>query len=623
MNRRAFLKAIGSAALLPILPRGLSASTNFRRRRPSDAAWPSQSAWKQLNDAVGGNLIPVDFPISLLKTDPPGDAARRLSKDLKNPYYIGDQPGLTQTLGWVDAWATKPSVCAVAARNAHDIAAAVNFARENDLRLVVKGGGHSYQGTSNAPDSLLVWTRHMNDITMHTAYVPHGCEHTLQPQPAVTIGAGTIGMQAYDAVTTQGGKYVQGGGCTTVCLGGLVQSGGFGSLSKHYGTAAGSLLEAEVVTADGKIRIANSCTNPDLFWALKGGGGGTFGVVSRMTLRVHDLPESFAVANFRIKAASDDAYRRLIREFVSFYRENLFNDHWGEQTRMRPDNSLLISMISHGLDATQAKKVWQPFLDWVARSPHAYSIEGRLTIGSIPARHWWDVQWWKEHWPEIAFPNRNAAIGLFDSALEHVLPQPVFDFDDRSGAQPNNAWWKGDADQVGWFIWGYESLWLPASLLESNAQQRLADALFAGSRYSGVALHFNKGLAGAPPDAIAGAANTAMNPAVLTAFALAIAAGGEQPAYPGIPGHEPSVEAGRNAASRIHQCMNQLRTLVPNGGAYVSESNYFEKGWQQAYWGSNYPRLAEIKRKYDADGLFIVHNGVGSEQWSAGGFTKL
>jgi FAD/FMN-containing dehydrogenase len=55
----------------------------------------------------------------------------------------------------------------------------------------------------------------------------------------------------------------------------------------------------------------------------------------------------------------------------------------------------------------------------------------------------------------------------------------------------------------------------------------------------------------------------------------------------------------------------------------VSESNYFEKGWQQSYWGDNYARLAEIKNKYDPDGLFIVHNGVGSEGWSADGFTKL
>jgi hypothetical protein len=69
--------------------------------------------------------------------------------------------------------------------------------------------------------------------------------------------------------------------------------------------------------------------------------------------------------------------------------------------------------------------------------------------------------------------------------------------------------------------------------------------------------------------------------------------------------------------------MSQLRALVPNPGSYVSESNYFEKHWQRSYWGSNYPRLAAIKTKYDPDGLFFVHNGVGSEEWSADGFTKL
>jgi FAD/FMN-containing dehydrogenase len=625
MNRRSFLKAIGSAALLPILPRRLSASTNFRRRRPSDATWPSPSAWKQLDDAVGGNLIPVDFPLSVFKTDPAGAAAKLLSENLKNPYYIGDQPGLTQTLGWIDAWASKPSVYAVAARNSHDIAEAVNFARQNDLRLVVKGGGHSYQGTSNAPDSLLIWTRHLNDIALHTEFVPQGCEHTLQPQSAVTLGAGTIWMQAYDAVTTRGGKYVQGGGCTTVGVAGLIQSGGFGSYSKHYGLAAGSLLEAEVVTADGEIRIANACTNPDLFWALKGGGGGSYGVVSKVTLRTHDLPEFFGVANFTVQAASDDAYRRLIREFVSFYHEHLFNDHWGEQAHVNPDNTLVISMLSHGLDTEQTKRVWQPFLDWVARSSQAYSIKGRLVMASVPARNWWDVQWWKEHWPELPFPNPdgNPLTALFDHALVYLHQQPLFDVDQRPDAGPNNAWWTGDAGQVGWFIWGSESLWLPASLLENDAQQRLADALFASSRLSGVELHFNKGLAGSPADAIAAAKDTAMNPAVLTAFALAIAAEAEGSAYPGIPGHEPSIVAGRKAAARIHQGMDELRAIVPNGGSYVSESNFFENGWQRSYWGSNYARLAEIKRKYDPDGLFFVHNGVGSEQWTADGFTKL
>src|SRR5438309_4925375 len=168
MNRRAFLKAVGSAALLPMMPRRLFASTSFRRRRPSDPTWPSQSAWKQLNDQVGGNLIPVNSPLSLLKTHPTGATAGNLWKNLKNPYYIGDDPGLTQSMGWVDAWTSKPSVYAVAARNAQDVVAAVKFAREKDLRAVVKGGSHSYRGTSNAPASLLIWTRHMHDIAMHS-----------------------------------------------------------------------------------------------------------------------------------------------------------------------------------------------------------------------------------------------------------------------------------------------------------------------------------------------------------------------------------------------------------------------------------------------------------------------
>ena len=69
--------------------------------------------------------------------------------------------------------------------------------------------------------------------------------------------------------------------------------------------------------------------------------------------------------------------------------------------------------------------------------------------------------------------------------------------------------------------------------------------------------------------------------------------------------------------------MQELRAVAGPTGAYVSESNYFEPRWQQAYWGSNYARLTDIKRKYDPDGLFVVHNGVGSEQWSADGFTRL
>ena len=628
MNRRALLKATGSVMLLPALPGRLrantAASTNIRRVRLSDAAWPSKAAWKRLNDEVRGELIPVNFPLNILKTAADSAAAERLKKEIRNPYFIADEPGLTETLGWVDAWATKPSVYAVAARDASDIAAAVNFAHENDLRLVVKGRGHSYLGASNAPDSLMIWTRHMTDIEANSAFVPHGGQGKIAPQPAVTMGAGTYWLQAYQAVTTHGGRYVQGGGCTTVGVAGLVLGGGFGSFSKRYGTAAGSLLEAEVVTADGKIQIANPFINPDLFWALKGGGGSTFGVVSKLTVRTHDLPEYFGFANFKVKAPSDRAYRDLLREFVSFYAEHLFNDHWGEQAHLRGDNVLAITMVSQGLDREQSQKVWQPFLDWVKRSPNGYSIEGRIAIGSLPARRMWDAEWLGQHWPELAFPrNGHLFPAILDEILVHVMHEPIFHLDERPGAAPSNMWWNGDAGQVGWYIWGYDSLWMPASLLASDSRARLADALFAGSRYSSIGLHFNKGLAGAPADAIAAAKDTATNPAVLTAFALVIVADGEGPAYPGIPGYEPAVAKGRAAAKAIDQCLEQLHEIAGQSGSYVNETNYFKMGWQQAFWGNNYSRLAKIKQKYDPDGLFFAHNGVGSESWSRDGFTKI
>ncbi len=597
MNRRRFLQGTAAASLLRLDARRLFASRLTHRVRPSDPGWPSKEAWKRLNDAVDGNLIPVEFPINACLSSPDGADCRAFMANVKNPYYIGDSPGVTQTLGWVDAWETKPSVFAVAASSAEHVAAAVNFAREHNLRLVVKGGGHSYQGTSNAPDSLLIWTRHMHDVTIQPDFVPRNCGPTHASQRAVTVGSGTIWKQAYDAVTTQAGAYVQGGGCTTVGIAGLIQSGGFGSFSKHYGMAAAGLLEAEVVTADGKVRIANACTNPDLFWALKGGGGGTFGVVSKLTLRVRDLPEFAGGAHFIVKASSDDAYRRLIRQFVAFYSEALFNDHWGEQAHFSAGNRLEISMVHLGLDTQQSQKVWEPFLTWLAQST-AYTILSQPEIGSMPLRHWWDVDWRKEH------------------------HQNVFKADSRSSASPTNAWWNGDAGQVGWVIWGFESLWMPASLLQDDSQERLANALFAASRFSGVELHFNKGLAGAPSEAIEAARDTAMNPSVCSAFALAIVANGQGPAYPGISNHEPNVAWGRKAANAVHLSMNELRAVAPNGGAYVSESNFFESDFGNSYWGTHHARLAQIKKKYDPEGLFYVHNGVGSEQWTPDGFAR-
>ena len=195
--------------------------------------------------------------------------------------------------------------------------------------------------------------------------------------------------------------------------------------------------------------------------------------------------------------------------------------------------------------------------------------------------------------------------------------------DDRPGVPETNVFWPGDQGQAGQFLHGYDSAWLPAALLRPGPRAALGDALFAASRHRGLSLHVNKGLAGAPAEALAAARDTAMNPAALDAFALVILGAAEGPAYPGVAGHEPVVDRARQEAQAIARAIGEIRKLVPKAAAYVSESNYFEPNWQEAFWGPNYPRLLAVKDRYDPDGLFFAHHGVGSERWSADGFTRL
>ena len=399
-------------------------------------------------------------------------------------------------------------------------------------------------------------------------------------------------------MTGGGGRFVQGGGCTTVGVAGLIQSGGFGSFSKTYGTAAASLLEAEVVTADGEVRIANACANSDLFRALKGGGGGSFGVVTRLTLKTHELAERAGAAIFTVKAMSGPAFRALIGKFVSFYAERLFNPHWGGRIAFPPFETLSVGMVSYGLDRAAAEPVWQPFLDWIAAAPQDYRLTGKPTIADMPMRKWWDAEFRRKY------------------TADDIISDP------RTGADRRDFSWVGDHDEIGAFWRGFETLWLPASLLEGDQQQRLADALCAASRRHVFEIQFDKGMAGAPNEAVAASRDTATNPAVLKAFGLTLMGSFGRPVYPGVAGYASDLAGARAEAAIVANAMGELRKVAPEPAAYVSESNFFEKDWQRSYWGTNYERLRAIKRQYDPDGLFFVHHGVGSEDWSNDGFAR-
>src|SRR6187551_3697409 len=211
MHRRTLLALAGG-----LLMSTAAHAQPYRRVRPGEAGWPSADGWKALDAQLGGRLVAIKPPLEACRAAPQSAECAAFFRGLKNPWAVGDDPALTQTSGWAGAWAAASSSFAVAARDANDVAAAVSFARTHRLRLVVKGGGHSYQGTSNAADSLLVWTRRMQDVTMHDAFVPAGCAGLIAPQRAVSCGAGALWAHLYDAVTTRGGGYVQGGGCMTV-----------------------------------------------------------------------------------------------------------------------------------------------------------------------------------------------------------------------------------------------------------------------------------------------------------------------------------------------------------------------------------------------------------------------
>jgi FAD/FMN-containing dehydrogenase len=538
-------------------------------------AWPGETEWQALRNEVGDRLIAVTNPVAPLRDHP-----TETLKSLSNPFFLEDQAGATQTTGWLDAWSAAVSPYAVAAESAGDIAAAVRFAREREVRLAVKGTGHDYLGRSNAANSLLVWTHRMRGITFHERF-----QTARETCPALTVEAGTRWLEAYQAATRHG-VYVQGGGCTSVgAAGGFLQGSGFGSFSKRFGTGAAGVLELEVVTADGRIRVVHETRDPDLFWALRGGGGGTYGIVTRATLRCHPLPERIGLVSGTVKAASDDAWLALLRQLIVLYPARLDNPHWGEQIKIGEDNTLTVSMTFLDLTGEAAREAWKPLLDWLAGRPADFTTA--LEFRDMPFQSLWNPTYWAREDPSFIV------------------------FDPRPEVARSRYWWAGNKAEVSSFLRTYQSRWLPARLF--GDPDRLARIFFEASRHWSFTLHFNKGLAGASEDARARTRKTCLHPAAFDAAALIIAASAEQHAWPGVPGHEPDQAAGRAAVKRVSAAMTILREATPDSGTYANEADWFEPDWQRAFWGDHYPRLLSIKRKYDPTNLFRVHHGVGSE----------
>lgn len=577
-------------------PLNTKSSNVFCRCQPADSCWPNENEWNSLNTAVQGRLVKLSSPLDSCKLSSTNTSCQQLTSQIKNPFFLETQPALTQYSGWFNAWRSTPSEYAVTAKNAEDVAAAINFASKHNIRLVVKGTGHDYLGRSNGKNSLLIWTHNMRDIKVDETFIPEGCKNKLTGIPAVTVGAGVRWLEVYEEVTGKLGRYVQGGGCTSVgAAGGFMQGGGFGFFAKKFGTGAGNLLEAELVTANGDILTANACQNKDIFWAIRGGGGGTFGVVTKMTMKTHDLPRQLGMVRGAIKAKTDSAFEDLIEHIIVTYRRNLNNENWGIVFSLTRGNSVNVLSFFQGITEREAQAQWQPLLSWMKKYPDKFKVD--LKFNAIPPQKFWDYDYLNQHFPDFI-------IG------DPVTDKPRMDF-----------WYRVTSQEVSTYIYSFLSRLIPQTLFDEANTKTFARALFFASRFANsVDLHTYKGLAGSNDAVLKQTEELPLSPlynqsaiiAIITGF-TSDTKGDSKPA---------SIEV-QNTIKRLEKAMEFLRKITPQSAGYLNEANYFEPNWQQAFWGKKYEKLLAIKQKYDPSGLFYCHHCVGSEQWTEDGLCRL
>lgn len=370
------------------------------------------------------------------------------------------------------------------------------------------------------------------------------------------MGAGVQAYEAYDAAYAHGLRIV-GGFCPTVGLaGGYSQGGGHGPLNGEYGLGADNTLEWEVVTAEGEYLIANKEQNSDLYWALSGGGGGTYGVVLSLTARAHpEGPVAGGTLEFKSAGISADAYWDAVEKFNE-QLPAVIAETGIELIYTLQNTSFSLNFITWpGHTAADVTEVLAPFTAYLNASgiPYTPRVSGDKTYHDHFARYT----------PNLPFGNYqiNELLG------GRNVPTSVF--------ENNNVGLTAALRNI-----TLDTEWSLNAVCANTSHARVGNA---------------------PGD-------NAVMPAWRDTLAFINFVVLWDPAAP-------LEELQRKEDMMTYEKVPQLERLTPGGGTYINEGDFNNPNWKVDYFGANYERLLAVKKKYDPNDLFYALPNVGNDVW--------
>ncbi|WEW60423.1 hypothetical protein PRK78_005909 [Emydomyces testavorans] len=328
------MKALIFQPLLLTLPLSSVAVEHRRRCSYGDSCWPTESEWIAFNSSISGRLIRTYPSAAVCHTERYDDAQCAVAKEnWSNSFWRTNQTGAYTAILWelgekdqcfIDSPRAAP--CdqgivphySVSVNSVNDVQAAVKFASKKDLYLVVKNTGHDHLGRSSGKGAFAIWTHNLKGKEWHTAFIPKQAPRETAGVAGVTLQAGEQWLEVfadvYKAAAEQGVIVVGGSARTVGAAGGYLTGGGHSPFAHFYGLAVDNLLEVNLVDANGEARTINQYTDPDYFYALRGGGGSAWGVITSVTYKTHPNPSHIQAGFVQFNVTNNSTLRTVLKK---------------------------------------------------------------------------------------------------------------------------------------------------------------------------------------------------------------------------------------------------------------------------------------------------------------------